>query len=124
MTEPIYGPKMELLNLKTDKCVEWPGARREGYGLKKVGNTTVNAHRWVYEQTTGKKIPKGHAVDHTCRNRACVNPRHLEIVSHGENKLRAWGASAGNWKHKNYKGEVAKSAFGVNHDVVGTAAAN
>lgn len=112
----ITGPRMQALDLKSDECVEWPGAMRNGYGVKKMGSTTINAHRWVYEQATGKKIPKGMAVDHTCRNRKCVNPKHLEVVSHGENKLRAWGFKSGNYKHKYYKGEpVTKSAFGVEH---------
>mgnify|MGYP000962585139 CR=1 FL=1 len=107
----ITGPRMQALDLNTDECVEWPGAMRNGYGVKKMGNTTVNAHRWVYEQATGKKIPKGMAVDHTCRNRKCVNPKHLEVVSHGENKLRAWGFKSGNYKHKYYKGEPVEKGF-------------
>ena len=116
----ITGPRMQALDLNTDECVEWPGAMREGYGVKKMGNTTINAHRWVYEQSTGKKIPKGIAIDHTCRNRKCVNPKHLEAVTHSENKTRAWGAKSGSYTHKNYRGEpVSKqsslSAFGVDH---------
>lgn len=107
----ITGPRMQALDLSTDECVEWPGAMRNGYGVKKMGNTTVNAHRWVYEQATGKKIPKGMAVDHTCRNRKCVNPKHLEVVSHGENKLRAWGFKSGNYKHKYYKGEPVEKSY-------------
>ena len=107
----ITGPRMQALDLNTDECVEWPGAMREGYGVKKMGSTTINAHRWVYEQATGKKIPKGMAVDHICRNRKCVNPKHLEVTTHSENKKRAWGAKSGSYKHKYYKGEPVTKAY-------------
>ena len=45
------------------------------------------AHRVAYELTYGR-IPEGKEVDHLCRNKACVNPSHLEAVSHRENMLR------------------------------------
>lgn len=46
------------------------------------------AHRVAYEQARGP-IPEGLELDHLCRNRACVNPDHLEPVTHRENLLRA-----------------------------------
>lgn len=88
----VIGPRLQGISLDTDKCVIWPGAVREGYGVKKIGNTTINAHRYVYEKATGKKIPKGYAIDHKCRNRLCVNPKHLEVVTHSENMTRSWAA--------------------------------
>lgn len=113
----ITGPRMQALDLNTDECVEWPGAMREGYGVKKMGSTTINAHRWVYEQATGKKIPKGMAVDHICRNRKCVNPKHLEVTTHSENKKRAWGAKSGSYKHKYYKGEPVSKVYAEYRDL-------
>lgn len=92
MADPIYGPRLQALALNTDKCVLWPGAKRNGYGIKGVNGSTMSAHRWVWEQVNGK-IPKGQQVDHKCRNRACVNPRHLELVDPSQNKLRAWAAT-------------------------------
>lgn len=35
-------------------------------------------------------------LDHLCRNRLCVNPEHLEVVSRGENVLRGVGVTAEN----------------------------
>jgi len=101
------GPRLKTINLNTDEHVLWPGAMRQGYGVKKQGTTTINAHRYVYEKTTGKKIPKGHAIDHKCRERRCINPKHLEVVTHSENKTRAWAAKNKNWDEK--KGTYIKA---------------
>lgn len=45
------------------------------------------AHRVVYELLVGP-IPKGLTLDHLCRVRSCVNPDHLEPVTHAENVRR------------------------------------
>ena len=46
-----------------------------------------------YELHVGP-IPKGLTVDHTCRNRRCVNPNHMEIVTQKENNARGNSPSA------------------------------
>ena len=46
------------------------------------------AHRVSYKIFVGE-IPKGKELDHLCRNPACVNPRHMEAVSHRENLRRS-----------------------------------
>ncbi len=78
-------------------CWIWTAARmREGYGRF----DQVLAHRLAYELVIGK-IPDGLQLDHLCRNRACVNPAHLEPVSCRENVLRGVGLSANN-AHKTH----------------------
>lgn len=45
------------------------------------------AHRAFYEMIIGE-IPVGLVLDHLCRQRACVNPHHLEPVTELENIRR------------------------------------
>ena len=74
---------------KTDKgCWEWMGRlRRQNYGVFYIGGSDVYAHRFSYEIHIGM-IPEGLCLDHLCRNPSCVNPNHLEAVTHRENLLR------------------------------------
>lgn len=73
---------------KTDGCWFWMGALKEnGYGAFGVNYKSGYAHRFSYEQFRGP-IPSGLALDHLCRVRNCVNPKHLEAVTDRENILR------------------------------------
>lgn len=75
------------------QCWEWHGPRTKGYGYFSADAKLVQAHRWSYAEARGP-IPAGATIDHLCRNRACVNPAHLEAVSRKENVLRGIGYSA------------------------------
>ncbi len=66
---------------------------KQGYGRVSINNKVYNAHRVVYETLRG---PIGYQLelDHLCRVRCCVNPDHLEAVTHKENVLRGNGIMA------------------------------
>lgn len=76
-------------------CWEWTASLGFGYGryYSSVQKKTVRAHRASYEMLVGP-IPEGLTIDHLCRNRACVNPDHLEPVTSQVNILRGYGISA------------------------------
>jgi hypothetical protein len=71
-----------------DECWVWTGCLHVGYGRLTVNGVRWLAHRWSYTQLRAD-IPEGLQIDHLCRNRACVNPWHLEPVSCQENLRRA-----------------------------------
>ena len=76
--------------MKPSKCIVWTGnINHKGYGWIVKNSrmkTCVMAHRAMYEGTYGK-IQKGLVIDHLCRNRACINPKHLKAVTVRENVL-------------------------------------
>ena len=74
---------------KTDTCWLWTASLNpRGYGQLMILGKVYRAHRVAYVWANGEP-PKGADLDHLCRVRECVNPAHLEAVSHRENLLRA-----------------------------------
>lgn len=75
-------------------CTPYTGTlNANGYGYS--GTATHGerlAHRIAWVAANGP-IPDGLTIDHLCRNKACVNVDHLEVVTYGENTRRAWAAN-------------------------------
>lgn len=79
-------------------CWLWTaGKTGQGYGAFRAGLALARAHRFVYELLVGP-IPDGLELDHLCRVHSCVNPDHLELVTHRVNTLRGLAPTALNAK--------------------------
>lgn len=94
--EPEFWSKVD----KSSECWNWTGATWKGYGSFYVRDRIAHgrhllAHRVAYALTKGQ-IPGDMTVDHVCRNRSCVNPNHLQLLSNEENLLRGEGICAKN----------------------------
>ena len=79
-------------------CWIWQGptsgnGRGGGYPRMSLEGCTVAVHRVMYTLVFGY-LPRKRQVDHKCRNRLCVNPDHLENVTHKENQRRRDAANA------------------------------
>lgn len=66
---------------------------KKGYCTFKTSGTDGRAnhmaHRWSWEYLIGP-IPPGMTLDHRCRNKKCVCPDHLEVVTRTENTMRGY----------------------------------
>lgn len=77
-------------------CWVWMGGTSgKGHGKFYDDGRSQQAHRWSYETFVGP-IPEGLVLDHTCRNRSCVNPLHLRPVTQLHNTLIGEGPTAKN----------------------------
>lgn len=82
----------------TSGCWNWTTTpfQNSGYGRIKVVGRVMVAHRFAWEVLRGP-IPQGMQLDHLCRNRRCVNPEHLEVVTPRTNVLRGETIVAANY---------------------------
>lgn len=79
-------------------CWLWDGPVNEkGYGR----DGQLRAHRIAYELFNGA-IPDGMTVDHMCRVRCCINPAHLQLMTHREANIQG---GSGNRKFDPITGE-------------------
>lgn len=88
---------MSRVDKQPDGCWLYTGAlMADGYARVKDTSTdhALLVHRVVYEQLVGP-IPDGLVLDHLCRVRNCVNPKHLEPVTGAENIRRGVRARLG-----------------------------
>lgn len=84
----------------TDRSPDW-----NGYVRIRVDGRYLFAHRHFFEERYGP-IPEGKHLDHLCRERACCNPEHLDLVTNAENQRRGQNSKLGH-----YGAFSAKHAF-------------
>lgn len=95
---PVMERLVEKVSINPETgCWDWAAyITPEGYGsFFYRGRRNGLAHRAAYTETVGE-IPEGMHIDHLCRNRACCNPSHLEVVQPRVNYLRGVGPTAVN----------------------------
>jgi hypothetical protein len=74
-------------------CWIWPGMKDwRGYALtprmQRLATRRKRLHTLVWEIANGKRVPEGFELDHRCKEKSCINPFHLEPVTHAENVHR------------------------------------
>ncbi len=84
---------MQRVVVTEQDCWQWSARLdRYGYGRFKFraphGWRSTSAHRAAWLAMRGP-IPLPLVPDHLCRNRACINPAHMELVTTRENTQRA-----------------------------------
>lgn len=84
----LFWNKVQLGN--DTECWPWTGYRERGYGRLNRRGRVFYAHRIAFVHRYGEPDPTL-VIDHLCRNRACVNPAHMQAVPCGENVLRGMG---------------------------------
>ena len=91
-------------------CWVWEGSMTRRYGQFWNGSRLVYSHRYSYELVHGP-IKSGLELDHLCRNRLCINPEHLEPVTHLENMVRGDLPKANRWGMARPKTKEEKRAY-------------
>lgn len=72
--------------VKKEKCWVWRGNKdKDGYGIFGLRRKNRRAHRVSYYAYYGM-ITKGMVIHHECRNKSCVNPKHLKEATPLENR--------------------------------------
>jgi hypothetical protein len=100
-------------------CYTWLGEKTaDGYPIIDVNGYIINAHRrsYKYYWEDDTIMPPGHELDHVCRNRACINPWHLQPVTPQENKRRAREPREKSQQRLAIMDLRAKAHFGTLHE--------
>ena len=88
ITIPLLAKIESHIKRLPNGCWEWQRRRRGSkYAVMEFDRRPRSVHRIMYTFAWGD-IPEGLELDHICRNQYCVNPFHLEAVTHKKNMER------------------------------------
>jgi hypothetical protein len=80
--------KLAQMSDRSGECLVWSGWITEGgYGRVYHSGKNHYVHRLAWADSQGQDIPAGMMIDHICRNRACLRPEHLRLVSARTNSV-------------------------------------
>lgn len=96
-TKPIRDRLTKSMVIDQNGCWVWQLKKHNGYGKVTYLGRTHRAHRLMWQCDRGE-IADGLVLNHKCRNRACINPDHLEPITNKENILAGICAAAINAK--------------------------
>ncbi len=116
---PLTERLMKYVRVEGD-CWTWTGAigKDDGYGRVSYGHANSKlAHRIAHMAFIGP-IPEGLELDHLCRNRACINPEHLEPVTRSTNLKR--GLAETSPQFRNYWASKTHCPRGHPYDLINT----
>ncbi len=81
----VFRMEQKIERIPFSGCWIWTGcADRNGYGVVGYNRNHCLTHRLYFTLYRGE-VPQGKEINHLCRVRSCVNPDHLEAVTHTEN---------------------------------------
>lgn len=111
---------MSYVDKLPNGCWFWTGGRSRGKGNRKWYGTfwfrgkSIRAHRFSCDYI-GKfePLPPGKHRDHTCVFSMCVNPEHLEHVTHEENQDRKLARLTA---QKSWDGHLLTFGYGIESD--------
>lgn len=106
---------------RSGDCWIWQAAAARGYGQIGFHWKVVRAHRFAYALAHGE-CANDLEIDHMCHNRRCVNPAHLQPVTHQQNcgnkgadKRNKSGIRGVNWNPKANKWQVRATVRGKSY---------
>jgi hypothetical protein len=100
---------LDKIRIAGSGCWEWIGScSTGGYGHFWIDGVCCSTHRLGYELWRGP-IPYGLTIDHLCRNRRCLNPDHLEAVTHTVNVRRGLATGPQPKRDRCYRGHLFTS---------------
>ena len=94
----------DKVKFRKDGCWIWTGCRTKesGYGRIWYNGRMYVSHRILYTLFVDD-VQESLVLDHKCKNKICVNPRHLRQITNRENVLIGIGPTAMNYRKKSCK---------------------